>query len=73
MLMKTSLNAAVEAKRLGVNPAKSVAYPDLPEGLERYLTPDEVEAITFYMDGKNALIVWMGVQTGLRFGDPYAA
>jgi integrase len=69
MLMKTSLNAAVEAKRLGVSPARTVAYPDLPEGLERYLTPEEVEAITFYMDGKNALIVWMGVQTGLRFGE----
>ncbi len=69
MLLKTSLNAAIEAKRLAVNPAKKVPYPDLPEGLERYLTPDEVEAITFYMDGKNALIVWMGVQTGLRFGE----
>ncbi|MEU0515839.1 tyrosine-type recombinase/integrase [Amycolatopsis sp. NPDC006125] len=69
MLLKTSLNAAVEAKRLGANPAKPVPYPDLPEGVERYLTPDEVEGITFYMDGFNALIVWLGVNTGLRFGE----
>lgn len=69
MLFKTALNAAVVDKRLGANPAKNVPYPDLPEGLERYLTPDEVEGITFYMDGINALIVWVGVQTGLRFGE----
>lgn len=69
MLFKTSLNAAVEAKRLSISPAKNVPYPDLPDGLERFLTPDEVEAITFYMDGINALIVWTGVQTGMRFGE----
>jgi len=69
MLFKTALNAAVVDKRLGSSPAKNVPYPDLPEGLERYLTPDEVEGITFYMDGINALIVWVGVQTGLRFGE----
>lgn len=69
MLFKTALNAAVVDNRLAVNPAKNVPYPDLPEGLERYLTPDEVEGITFYMDGLNSLIVWVGVQTGLRFGE----
>lgn len=69
MLMKTMLNAAVVDKRLGSSPAKNVPYPDLPEGLERYLTPDEVEGITFYMDGVNSLLVWVGVQTGLRFGE----
>lgn len=69
MLLKTSLNAAVRAKRIGMSPAAHVSYPDLPQGLERYLTPDEVEAITFYMDGPNALLVWTSVQTGLRFGE----
>jgi integrase len=69
MLLKTSLNAAVRAKRLTVSPATHVPYPDLPEGLERYLTPDEVEAIAFYLDGANALLVWTSVQTGLRFGE----
>lgn len=69
MLLKTSLNAAVTARRLTNSPATHVGYPDLPEGLERYLTPDEVEAITFYMDGLNGLLVWTSVQTGLRFGE----
>lgn len=69
MLLKTSLNAAVHAKRIHLNPATHVPYPDLPEGLERYLTPEEVERITFYMNGINALIVWVSVQTGMRFGE----
>jgi integrase len=69
MLLKASLNAAVRAKRLTVSPATHVPYPDLPVGSERYLTPDEVEAIVFYMDGANALLVWTLVQTGLRFGE----
>lgn len=69
MLFKASLNAAVDSNRLTVSPAKKVPYPDLPEGLERYLTPDEVEAMAFYLDGVNALILWVGVQTGLRFGE----
>lgn len=69
MLFKTSMNAAVAAKRLATSAAKGVPYPDLPVGLERYLTPDEVEAITFYLDGVNALILQVGVQTGLRFGE----
>lgn len=69
MLLKTSLNAAVDAKRLAVNPAKKVPYPDLPTGLERFLTPDEVEAMAFYLDGPNSLLLWTGVQTGLRFGE----
>ncbi|SFO60894.1 tyrosine-type recombinase/integrase [Amycolatopsis rubida] len=69
MLLKTSLNAAVDDKRLASSPAKSVEYPDLPQGLERYLTPDEVDAITWALDGPNALLVRLGVETGLRFGE----
>lgn len=69
MLMKTSLNAAVNLKRLTVNNAKPVPYPELPKGTERYLTPDEVELITFWMSGLNALIVWTLVNTGMRFGE----
>lgn len=69
MLLKTSLNAAVVDKRLGVSPARGVDYPDMPQGLERFLTPDEVDGITFAMDGPNALIVRLAVETGLRFGE----
>ncbi|MFI6302115.1 tyrosine-type recombinase/integrase [Amycolatopsis thailandensis] len=69
MLFKTSLNAAVKAKRIGSNPAKDVPYPDLPEGLERFLTPEEVDAIAFNLSGVNALLAWTGVQTGMRIGE----
>jgi integrase len=69
MLMKTSLNAAVYGRRLAVSPAERIPYPDLPAGTERYLTPTEVENITFYMNGVNSLIVLLGVETGLRFGE----
>lgn len=69
MLLKTSLNAAVDDSRLRFSPAKKVPYPDLPQGKERFLTPDEVENIAFYMDGMNATILWTAVQTGMRFGE----
>lgn len=68
-LFTASLNAAVENKKLGVNPAKGVKGLDLPKGLERYLTPDEVEAIAHYMQGVNQVIVWTDVSTGLRMGE----
>jgi integrase len=69
MLFKTSLNAAVDDQRLRFSPAKKIPYPDLPQGTERFLTPDEVEAIGFCMDGMNATILWTAVQTGMRFGE----
>lgn len=69
MLLKTSLNAAMYSGRIQVNPAHRVPYPPLPEGTERYLTPDEVERIAFFMSGRNATVVWTAVQTGLRFGE----
>lgn len=69
MLFKTSLNAAVKAKRIGSSPAASVPYPDLPDGIERFLTPEEVDAIAFNLSGVNALLAWTGVQTGMRIGE----
>lgn len=66
MLLKTSLNAAVFAKRLTLSPAAHTPYPDLPTAMERYLTPDEVEGIAFHLDGLNSLILWTLVQTGMR-------
>lgn len=68
-LFKGSLNAAVNANRLVRNPATGVRLPDMPDAVERFLTRDEVEVITFYLDGLNALIVWTAVQTGMRFGE----
>lgn len=69
MLFKTSLNAAAKAKRIGASPAADVPYPDMPDGLERFLTPEEVERIAFHLSGVHSLLLWMGVQTGMRFGE----
>jgi integrase len=53
-----------------VNPIKGLTWPDLPEGIERYLTPSEVEAITFHMSKPiNRLIVWTTVTSGMRAGE----
>lgn len=64
-----SINAAVEDKRLHVNEAKGLEWPDLPDALERYLTPSEVEATVHFMTDFNALITWTAVTTGLRAGE----
>lgn len=69
-LLTTSLTAAVDAKRLTANPIKGVKWPDLPPGLDRYLTREEVHAIARCMDKPiNRLIMWMAVSTGLRAGE----
>jgi len=64
-----SINAAVEDKRLHVNEVKGLEWPDLPDALERYLTPAEVEAAAHFMTDFNALITWTAVTTGLRAGE----
>lgn len=69
VLMKASLKAAVDDNRLASNPATGLRGPDLPRGIERYLTRDEVERIAFYMNGNDAVILWVAVLTGLRFGE----
>ncbi len=68
-MFRASLNAAIKANRLATNPTANVKPPTKPEGLERYLTPDEVEDITSFMDTTDSLIVWVSVLTGLRFGE----
>ncbi|HWO59446.1 MAG TPA: site-specific integrase, partial [Umezawaea sp.] len=64
-----AVNAAVEDKRLHVNEVKGLSWPDLPDGLERYLTPTEVEATTRFMTPFNSLLTWTAVTTGLRAGE----
>ena len=68
-LMKSSLNAAVEAQRLLYNPANKLRLPAEPEAMERWLTRDEVKRIAFYMEGTDTTILWIAVLTGLRFGE----
>lgn len=68
-IFRASLNAAIDANRISVNPTRKVKAPPRPKGTDRYLTMDEVEAITTYMGATDALIVWFSVLTGLRFGE----
>jgi integrase len=68
-LMNTILNGAVRHERLEKNPFKGIDRPTLPDGLERYATPEEIEAISFQMDGLNATILKTAVGTGMRPGE----
>jgi integrase len=68
-MVTASLNGAV-GTRLKVNPFKGLKWPDLPRGVERFLTPAEVEAIAFHMETElNKAIVWTAVSTGMRAGE----
>lgn len=64
-----SINAAVEDKRLPSNPVKGLKWPDLPDTGDRYLTPEEVDAIGFHLTDHHQLILDMFVSTGLRAGE----
>jgi len=64
-----SINAAVEDKRLPSNPVKGLKWPDLPDTGDRYLTPEEVDAVGFHMNDHQRLILDMFVSTGLRAGE----
>ncbi|MEV1294500.1 site-specific integrase [Pseudonocardia sp. NPDC049635] len=64
-----SLHAAVDAGKLAANPCRSVRLPRIPQADERYLTREEVEAITFYLDEPWRSIVLVLCGTGLRWGE----
>lgn len=70
-IMSASLNAAVKKyAMIPFNPMAYVEVPRVPSGSERYLTPEEVNRITFFMVTKrDKLIVDTLCQTGLRFGE----
>ena len=68
-LMSAVLNGAVENRKLPSNPFKTLSWPDLPKTPDRYLTPEEVERLAFFMDDFNELILWTDVTTGLRAGE----
>lgn len=69
-LFSASLNAAIDAERLAVNPAYKIKLPPPGPGKERYLTEDEYAAIldALVTDGAR-LVVKMLASTGMRIGE----
>lgn len=72
-LFSASMKAAVKAGRLPASPCTSIELPRQPPADERYLTWAEVEAITHFLDGRDALLVWLLVGTGCRWGEAVGA
>lgn len=72
-LLSASLKAAVLDGRLAANPCTSITLPRRPPADERFLTWDEVTAITHFLDDRDALLVWWLVGTGARWGEAVGA
>lgn len=72
-LLSASFKAAVKAGRLSASPCASVELPRQPPADERYLSWAEVEAITHFLDGRDAVLVWFLVGTGTRWGEAVGA
>jgi len=68
-VFSSSMTAAVRAKRIAVSPCQHITLPRQPPADERYLTWDEVKAITHFMPEHYATLVWTMVGTGLRWGE----
>lgn len=72
-LLSASMKAAVVAGRLAASPCTAIELPRTLPADERYLTWDEVDAVTHFLDGRDALLVWLLVGTGLRWGEAVGA
>lgn len=72
-LLSASFKAAVKAGRIAASPCTSIELPRQPPADERYLTWNEVEAVAHFLDDRDALLVWLLVGTGLRWGEAVGA
>jgi integrase len=72
-LLSASLKAAVLAGKIAASPCVSIALPRKPPPDERYLTWEEVEAITHFLQPRDSLLVWFLVGTGVRWGEGVGA
>jgi integrase len=69
-LFSASMKAAVVDGRLSFSPCIEIRLPTPEPSDERFLTPDEVEALLHFMPtDRDRLIVWALVGTGLRWGE----
>lgn len=71
-LMSASMKAAALARKIPVSPCASIELPQLPPADERYLTHEEVDALTFHLDEHWATLVLLLAGTGLRWGEMVA-
>lgn len=72
-LLSASLKAAMLAGKIQSSPCVSIALPRRPPADERFLTWAEVESIAHFLPPRDALLVWMLVGTGGRWGEVVGA
>lgn len=72
-LLSASMKAAVLDGRIAANPCTSIELPRRPLADERFLSWDEVCAITHFLESRDALLVWWLVGTGARWGEGVGA
>lgn len=68
-LLSSILEAAVRAGRLRTNPTKGIELPAVGKKAERWLSAPEVDKIRGEMTGQDAVMVRMGYETGMRWGE----
>ncbi|GAA0897959.1 tyrosine-type recombinase/integrase [Pseudonocardia zijingensis] len=69
-LFSASMKAAVVDGRIAYSPCIGIDLPTPEPTDERYLTPEEVEALIHFLPHeRDRLIVWALVGTGLRWGE----
>lgn len=67
--LNSSLNAALDARLLDANPCARIKLPEPAEGLERYFTLEEVQAVLAELEQPYRAAVAVMVGTGMRFGE----
>lgn len=68
-LFSASLSAAVDAEILPANPASRLRLATPAQGVERYLTHEETQAVLEHLDGEARRAVLLLLGTGMRWGE----
>jgi integrase len=71
-LLSASMKAAVKARHIDTSPCKEIELPKPGPMPERYLSPEEMDAITAPLDKFDQLVVAVLVGTGMRLGEALA-
>jgi hypothetical protein len=58
-LLSASLKAAVVAGKLAASPCVSIELPRTPPADERYLSWAEVGSVAHFLEGRDALLLWL--------------
>lgn len=68
-LLSASLNGAIDAELLTVNPAAKLKLAPAVQGVEHFITAEEFELIGAELDDAHYLLATFLFSTGLRFGE----